>query len=96
MDLELVYWWEDYLCVKDEMMVYIDIFVSFWYVVEFDIKKYVWLNMMVYLLFMIDYVDVEKLKVKLLLWLFVSGNYRCLFCELLIYVDDYVVMLIVW
>jgi polyphosphate kinase 2 len=93
MDVESLNRWEDYSRAKDEMMVHTDTPASPWFVVESDIKKHARLNMMAHLLSTIDYVEVERPKVKLPSHREISGNYHRPPRELSTYVDDHVATL---
>jgi polyphosphate kinase 2 (PPK2 family) len=90
MDLESVFRWEDYSRAKDTMMVHTDTPLSPWYVVESNIKKHAWLNMMAHLLSTIDYHAVEHPKVELPKRPLLAKNYRRPPRELANYVDDHV------
>ena len=93
MDVESLNRWEDYSRAKDEMMVHTDTPGSPWFVVESDIKKHARLNMMAHLLSTVDYLEVERPKVKLPSHREISGNYHRPPRELSTYVDDHVATL---
>jgi polyphosphate kinase len=65
MDLESIRRWEDYSQAKDEMMVYTDISVAPWFVVESDDKRRARINMIAHLLSTLEYHDVRRVPLKL-------------------------------
>ncbi|MFM9377930.1 polyphosphate kinase 2 [Gordonia sp. VNK21] len=94
MDLESIYRWEEYSRAKDEMMVHTDTSASPWYVVESDNKKHARLNMIAHLLGSIDYLPVERPRVKLPKKLESSGNYHRPPRSLSKFVPDHVATLV--
>jgi polyphosphate kinase len=65
MDLESIRRWEDYSQAKDQMMVYTDISVAPWFVVESDDKRRARINMIAHLLSTLEYHDVRRVPLKL-------------------------------
>src|ERR671911_145613 len=65
MDLESIRRWEDYSQAKDQMMVYTDISVAPWFVVESDDRRRARINMIAHLLSSLDYEDVVHAPLKL-------------------------------